>query len=121
MSIIKFLNDQNSGDKSLFWGRAERDGLPFRAHKHPMLSEREFEELSETVHDAHVQWWNLANPEDQAAYAQVVDKHLNGGYYTIWHAEYHYSSPECMMALVIYSQNVKEVPDRYLQGPMTNG
>lgn len=82
MSIAKYLDERGAGDPrgSLFWGRARRDGAPFRGHQAPLLRDEEYSKLAERVYDAGVKVYKLWIPEELAEYTEVVDRILNNYY-----------------------------------------
>ena len=78
MSLVKFLNRQQSnGRGKLWWSRAEKDGLPYRGFNAPMMTEEEFEDRTVRVADPHNGTFRTWIEEENKAYLDVVDKILN--------------------------------------------
>ncbi len=63
---------------NVYWGRADRDGAPFRGAAPPTASEEELEDRLQKVADPHNRMFDLNNPEDNKAYLEVMDMWANG-------------------------------------------
>lgn len=85
-SLVKFLNQQQGGNGrgKLFWGRLDKDGLPFRGPFAPNLTEDEYEERVVRVADPHNGTFRTWIPEENNAYLEVIDKVLNGWAVTLY-------------------------------------
>ena len=77
-SLVKFSNRQKSGGRSLFWGRSDVDGLPFRGTNPPSYTEEEFEERTVRVRDFRNSFFDISNPEDNKTFCDVMDCIANG-------------------------------------------
>ncbi len=79
MSLAKFYNrDQTPDGEKLHWGRAGRDGLPFRGEHAPMYTDEEFEAKVHKVADPKADTFDLSDPAEKKRYLDVVDGIVNG-------------------------------------------
>jgi hypothetical protein len=78
MSLVKFTNRSVHRGKKLHWGRSAQDGLPYRGAFAPMLTEEEHEDRLVRVGDPQHEVFDLSDPDQKAAYLQVVDGIING-------------------------------------------
>ena len=113
MGIVKYL-DQNPGGHEKWepqWGRAARDGLPFRGPTVPNLKEEEFEAYAEVSRDFKSRMLNLSVKADNDEFERIVDQSVNGGLVTIMKCELlPGATAEKALVLVWYTQNYMEVP-----------
>lgn len=80
-SPLLLYADQTSG---LHFGRVDLDGAPYKgAISH--LRDEEFERKTAHVSQAHIRMFDLENPEDVAAYEDVLSKIMNGLYVCHYH------------------------------------
>lgn len=80
-SLVKFMSHHNGGGRGrLYWNRADVDGAPFRGNGNlPMMyTEEELETRLTPVYDSHVRIFDLSDPDQTAAYREVLDKLANG-------------------------------------------
>lgn len=91
MSLVKYYSEkEGNGRGSVWWGRAERDGLPFRGRSVPNYTESEFEERLVVVGDANVELFDVTTDgEERKRYLKVVDRIVNG-HFTCLHREHHF-------------------------------
>lgn len=86
-SLVRFASTRKtSGDKKLFWGRINQDGLPFRGDAAPMLTEDEYETRINRVADAKNAFFDVRDTEQNAKFLQVMECAFNG-WYKIVHLE----------------------------------
>lgn len=81
MTLLKFHGDQNGQptERQVYWGRANRDGLPYRANGPvPVLREEEFQATAERVVDAKMRLFDLSDEKQLETYRDVIDKAANG-------------------------------------------
>lgn len=84
-SLIRYAASQRtSGDQQLFWGRIHQDGLPFRGHGAPMLTEDEFETRVNRVADAKNGFFDTHNPAENAKFLQICEAACNGWYRIVY-------------------------------------
>lgn len=80
MSVLKFMSHRHDGNGrgGVFWNRAEQDGLPFRGLQPNFLREEEYDERVIRVADPKNATFNTGDPQQNAAYLQVLDGLTNG-------------------------------------------
>ncbi len=114
MSIVKFLNQKNGGDRGqLYWGRASIDGAPMRssAQQLPLLKEEEFETRVQRVHDTKVKVFDLAIPEQLLEYQDTLDHMTNEWWIMLYHERQFVAGTNNWKALLIWSEpHMEEVP-----------
>lgn len=77
-SLVKFANRASSGDQKLFWGRSDRDGLPYRGPHAPMMTDDEFEGRAVRVADARNAFFDVFDPESNKQFLEVMECWYNG-------------------------------------------
>lgn len=84
-SLIRYAESrQTSGDKQLFWSRIHQDGLPFRGHGAPMLTDDEFETRVTRVADAKNGFFDTHDPAENAKFLQIFEAACNGWYRIVY-------------------------------------
>jgi len=84
-SLVKFTNRKDgNGRGTLFWNRADVDGLPFRGNMAPVLREEEYEERIVRVADPKNGTYYTGDDEQNSAYLKVMDGISNGWYHLIF-------------------------------------
>lgn len=83
-SLIKFSHRTSSGGKRLFWDRSGIDGAPFRGPSAPIMGEEEFESRSVRVADARNCFFDVARPEENKLYLEVIECCFNGWFQMIY-------------------------------------
>lgn len=84
-SFLKYIRDdakQKTGgqtDPALEFGRAHLDGMPYRGPA-ALLREEEYEDLTEVVHNGHVDVFDLSDPQHREKLEEIVDRATNGWY-----------------------------------------
>jgi hypothetical protein len=83
MSFLKYQDAkevvEGNGRGPLSFSRAHLDGMPFRGTP-AMLKEEEHQEFCETVHDAHVDIFDVGDPKQKKELTLIVDRAANGWY-----------------------------------------
>ncbi len=75
--------DEHGGD--LYWpGYA---GLPVRGQGLELLRQEEIEDRAKLEHDFHNATYNLADPDQNAKYKEVMDRIVNGWYRLIYRTD----------------------------------
>jgi hypothetical protein len=78
-SLVKFANKtEGNGRGKLHWGRADRDGLPFRGNAVPTYTEDEFEQRIVRVADPKNGTYDTSDQEENKKYLEVLDGIANG-------------------------------------------
>ena len=78
-SLVRFMDNVNGGSRGrLYWGRADIDGAPFRGNAPPTGTEEELESRLARVHDSKNRIFDTSDPDENAAYLDVMDKIVNG-------------------------------------------
>ncbi len=78
-SLVKFASRiDGRGRGKLYWGRVEKDGLPFRGPIAPTFTEDEYEERIVRVADPQNGTFRTWVPEENKKYLDVLDMILNG-------------------------------------------
>lgn len=87
-SLVKFAGHKPvvGGDQKVFWGRADRDGIPFLGQAPPMMPEEEYE--ARIVRTAYPQngFFDVMNPAENKLFLEVLDCCLNQ-WYQLLHLE----------------------------------
>ena len=98
MSLVKYYGDKDgNGRGQLWWGRADKDGLPFRGRQVPHLKEEEFEERLVMVGDAKAELFDVTEDnETRQRYLWVVDRIVNG-HFVCLHREHHFSDGKMLV------------------------
>lgn len=79
-SIVKFANRcAASTGSELHWGRAAEDGAPFRGPI-VMYKNDEYDRKVVRVADAHVEVFDIGDPEQKLAYQTILDRAASGWY-----------------------------------------
>lgn len=94
MAFLKFR--QAGSDNNLHWGRADRDGAPYRGRVAPLLRDEEWEEFAERVHDCKCGMFRSDQPDERQhgrTYQEVLDGAANG-WFKIFARERHWWTPE---------------------------
>ena len=114
--ILKYMK---ASTPNLFWGRASYDGVPFRGAIAPMLREEEYEVRAIRVCDAKVRTFDMSEPDDAAAYRDVLDRVMNG-WYTITHTQRNWDpDKKCMIVYVEWVEQYMEDSRTYMPGART--
>jgi len=71
-SLIKFINQRERDGQRLHWGRAERDGFPFRGEEVPLYTNEEYEEKVAPVPEPKNGIFDIFNPEQNRKYLEVL-------------------------------------------------
>lgn len=73
-SMVRYMDRTQARDgRKLFWGRADVDGYPFRAHKAPDFSEQEAEERVVRVPDYRNGFFDVTNVEENRLFCEVME------------------------------------------------
>jgi hypothetical protein len=84
-SLVKFANrTDGNGRGKLHWGRAGKDGLPFRGDVVPSYTDAEFEERLVRVADPKNGTFDTGNEEENKEYLKVLDGVSNGWFQLIF-------------------------------------
>lgn len=92
-SLVKFSHKVKSGDKSVYWGRVHRDGLPYRGTHAPMMGEEEFEAKVIRVADYRNAFFNIFEPESNKQYLEVMECCFNR-WFELVHLERFWTDPD---------------------------
>lgn len=80
-SLMKFSNRKNTDDgDSLYWGRANEDGLPFRGPMAPLLRDEEMEVRARKVADAKNGFYDTGDPKQNKTFLDIMECAYNGWY-----------------------------------------
>jgi len=83
-SLIKFTNrTDGNGRGKVYWGRADRDGLPFRGAAAPTYTEDEFQDRVVRVADPKNGTFDTGDEEQNKQYLAVLDGIANGWFQLI--------------------------------------
>ena len=98
MSLVKYHGDKDgNGRGNFWWGRADKDGLPFRGRQIPNYKEEEFEDRLVIVGDAKAELFDVTEDnETRQRYLEVVDRIVNG-WYVCLHREHHFSDGKMLV------------------------
>jgi len=96
MSFLKYQRPAEQNGQKLFFGRADRDGAPFRGTDVPMLKDEEFEELTQRVCDSKWGLFDTSQPEmrmppndpNGRTYTEVLDGVTAGWFQLICPRQY---------------------------------
>jgi hypothetical protein len=86
MSLLKYVNNSSSngnGRGSVYWGRADLDGIPFRGMAPPLLREEEFEDRLVRVQDFKNSTFYTGDPAQNKIYTEIMDSVSNGWFQLI--------------------------------------
>jgi hypothetical protein len=99
-SLVKYYGQQQgNGRGNLHWGRADRDGLPFRGREIPHFKEEEAEEHLAIVGDAKAELFDVTQEgESRTRYLQVVDCIVNG-WFVCLHREHNFHEGKMLVYL----------------------
>lgn len=89
MNLLKFIDQRTADGKPLYWGRADVDGAPYRGELLPPMPESELEERMIRVAQPRNRLFDLADPEDNAAYLAVLDRVANQWASCLYTRHYH--------------------------------
>lgn len=111
-SLVKYYQDRGpengNGRGQYWWGRADRDGLPFRGRAVPNYTEEEFEEKLVRTGDAKVNLFDVTEDGDQRqAYLTVVDRVANG-WYVCLHREHHFVDGRMLVYIEWFERFVED-------------
>lgn len=84
MSLVKFSNRTIHRGKRIHWGRASEDAAPYRGAFAPSYTQDEHETKLVRVADPQAEVFDLADPEQKAAYLLVLDGCVNGWYQCLY-------------------------------------
>jgi|TARA_R110000824_G_scaffold169171_4_gene346234 hypothetical protein len=84
-NLIKFINrTDGNGRGNLYWGRADKDGLPFRGQEAPLLREEEFDQRLVRVADPKNGTFYTGDAEQNKKYLEVMDGAANGWFHIVF-------------------------------------
>lgn len=121
LSALKYIrNGQNPDVRSAgsgapshwsaFWGKADEDGMPFRGPVAPLMKTAEYDQVAGISSDFHSVVLNLADPEQNRQFEQIIDKAVNTQHVTIMRCELLPPQPGYLSVMVWYTENFREVP-----------
>jgi len=83
-SLVRFAGRNRSADgRSLFWDRADRDGLPFRGNHAPSFREEEFEDRTIRVADVRNAFFDTTDPTQNKQFLDVMECIFNGWFFQV--------------------------------------
>ena len=115
-SLVKYIRASRDQQPSLHWGRLQDDGLPFRGNP-PVYTQEEADEYLVRTADAKNGTFDLADPEQNVRYLEVLDRCCNGWYSCLFVQRM--ITPEKQLIYIEWLENYVEDggPARDLQHP----
>lgn len=77
-SLVKFANRTKSGNRNLYWGRADIDGLPFRGQYAPIMPEDEYQDRVVRIADFRNGFFDVNDPQQNKLYCDIMECCANG-------------------------------------------